>query len=90
MAAGGYPGDYATGDVITGLSDVEDAAVKVFHAATRRRDGDIVTDGGRVLTVVGLGEDVAAAQARAYAGVRRIHFNNAYCRSDIGYRALQR
>jgi len=90
MAAGGYPGSYTTGDPISGLETIDDPAVKVFHAATRQRDGQIVSDGGRVLTVVGLGDDVADAQRRAYAGVARIRFNNAYYRHDIGYRALGR
>jgi phosphoribosylamine---glycine ligase len=90
MAAGGYPGSYATGDPITGLGDSDDGAVKVFHAATRQRGDAVVTDGGRVLTVVALGDDVADAQRRAYARIARIHFDNAYYRRDIGYRALGR
>jgi phosphoribosylamine--glycine ligase len=90
MAAGGYPGRYRTGDRITGLDTIADPAVKVFHAATRRRDGQLVTDGGRVLTVVARGNDVAEAQARAYASVAHIRFDDAYYRRDIGYRALGR
>jgi len=89
MAAGGYPGEYRTGAVIHGLAEVGDG-VKVFHAATREHDGQVVTAGGRVLTVTALGDDVAAAQARAYAGVRHIFFDGAYYRHDIGYRALSR
>jgi phosphoribosylamine--glycine ligase len=89
IAAGGYPGEYRTGDVIDGLAEVDDG-VKVFHAATRECDGNLVTAGGRVLTVTALGDDVAAAQARAYANVRRIRFNGAYYRRDIGYRAVAR
>jgi phosphoribosylamine---glycine ligase len=89
MAAGGYPGEHRVGDVITGLDDVGES-VKVFHAATQLRNGELVTAGGRILTVVALGDDVAEAQARAYAGVRRIHFDNAYYRRDIGNRALLR
>jgi phosphoribosylamine---glycine ligase len=89
IAAGGYPGKHRTGDVIRGLDAVGDS-VKVFHAATRQCDGEVVTAGGRVLSVVALGDDVAQAQARAYAGVRRIHFEDAYYRRDIGYRAVSR
>ncbi len=90
MAAGGYPLDYDKGDVISGLDDVAAEDLKVFHAGTREADGRIVTNGGRVLTVVGLGADVADAQSRAYEGVRRISWRNAYYRHDIGYRAIDR
>jgi len=91
MAAGGYPGAYATGEPITGL----DAAaaldrVKVFYAGTRS-DGDrVLTSGGRVICVVGLGDDVAAARERAYAGVACIYWRARYYRRDIGHRALDR
>jgi len=91
MAAGGYPGDYARGDVISGLEAGDsDPNVKTFHAGTRLRDGAVVTDGGRVLCVVGLGDDVASARDHAYAGVARIDWRNRYYRRDIGYRALRR
>jgi phosphoribosylamine---glycine ligase len=90
MAAGGYPGSYAKGDVIEGLEAITNSDVKVFHAGTRVVGDRIVTDGGRVLTVVGLGADVVAAQRRAYAAVERIHFKDAYYRRDIGYRAIER
>ena len=90
MAAGGYPGGYAKGDVIEGLDAITNPDVKVFHAGTRVVGDRIVTDGGRVLTVVGLGADVVAAQRRAYAAVERIHFKDAYYRRDIGYRAIER
>lgn len=88
MAAGGYPGDYAKGDEITGLDDVTDG--KVFHAGTRRDSGKVVTNGGRVLGVTALGETVSEAQQRAYDIVDTIRFENAYCRRDIGYRAVAR
>ncbi|WP_017940939.1 MULTISPECIES: phosphoribosylamine--glycine ligase [unclassified Thioalkalivibrio] len=92
LAAGGYPGDYRKGDVISGLEAVEaDSDARVFHAGTATdADGHIVTAGGRVLCVVGLGEDVKSAQKKAYAAVQRIHFNDIYCRTDIGYRAVAR
>lgn len=89
MVAGGYPGDYATGAPISGeLAEAED--LKPFHAGTRSRDGDLVTSGGRVLCVTALGESVAAAQRRAYEGVRQIHWQDAYYRTDIGHRAVAR
>jgi phosphoribosylamine--glycine ligase len=91
MAAGGYPERYDKGAVISGIeTDLADANVKTFHAGTRERDGHIVTDGGRVLCVVGLGENVAAARDHAYAGVDRIDWSDRYYRRDIGYRALAR
>jgi phosphoribosylamine--glycine ligase len=89
MAAGGYPGTYNKGDVITGLS-CETADVKVFHAGTAERDGAIVTSGGRVLCVTALGATVAAAQARAYETVGRIGWRDVHYRTDIGYRAIAR
>jgi phosphoribosylamine--glycine ligase len=90
LAAGGYPGDYAKGDVILGLDAVQDAHVKVFHAGTRQRGGEVVTSGGRVLCVCALGDDVAAAQRRAYAAAGKISWSNVYYRRDIGYRAISR
>jgi phosphoribosylamine--glycine ligase len=90
MAAGGYPGDYRTGDVIEGLPPVDDKECKVFHAGTRERDGRIVTAGGRVLCVCTLGGTVAEAQRRAYRCVDRIHWPDCYYRTDIGYRAIGR
>jgi phosphoribosylamine---glycine ligase len=90
MAAGGYPLDYAVGDVISGLDAVDAPDVKIFHAGTRL-DGDrVLTSGGRVLCVVGLGNTTADAQRRAYAAVDRIRWRNVYCRRDIGYRAIAR
>jgi phosphoribosylamine--glycine ligase len=89
MAAGGYPGEYKKGDVISGLpADAPDA--KVFHAGTAERDGQIVTDGGRVLCVTALGATVNAAHARAYEIAERIRWPNVHYRRDIGYRAIAR
>jgi phosphoribosylamine--glycine ligase len=91
MASRGYPGTPEKGHVISGL---EDAAampgVTIFHAGTERRGTDIVAVGGRVLNVTALGQDVAQAQARAYAAVEKIHWEGAFSRSDIGWRALNR
>lgn len=89
MAAGGYPQQYDRGDAISGL-DKELADTKVFHAGTRLQEGEIVTEGGRVLCVVGLGDDVALAQARAYERVDLIGWRNRYFRKDIGHRAIER
>lgn len=91
MTAGGYPGAYAKGDVIHGLDQVDDRHSEVFHAGTRLNDnGQVVTSGGRVLCVCALGDDVAQAQARAYANVDRIGWDGATCRRDIGHRAIGR
>ena len=89
LAAGGYPLDYPSGDPITGLHDDMDDT-KVFHAGTRSDDGQVVTSGGRVLAVVGLGDGIVAAQAQAYARVARIGWRGMQYRRDIGYRALAR
>ncbi len=90
MAAGGYPGEYRKGDVIEGLANVVGDDIKVFHAGTRARNDAVVTDGGRVLCVTALGEDVCDAQRRAYAAVERISWPDAYYRTDIGARAVAR
>jgi phosphoribosylamine--glycine ligase len=91
VAAGGYPGKVRSGDVIDGLDAHHGADAKVFHAGTRiDAAGHVVTAGGRVLAVCALGDDLAAARARAYAVVQTIHFDGAFARRDIGHRALQR
>jgi phosphoribosylamine--glycine ligase len=90
IAAGGYPGSYDKGMVIAGLDTVDTATSKVFHAGTSSRDGDTVTSGGRVLSVTGLGESIAEAKANAYKGVAEIHWQGAFYRDDIGWRALAR
>jgi len=91
MASRGYPGSYEKGHVITGLDDAAKLpGITIFHAGTERRGSDIVAVGGRVLNVTALGKDVAEAQKRAYDAVKLIHWNGAFCRSDIGWRALNR
>jgi phosphoribosylamine--glycine ligase len=91
MASQGYPGAYEKGHVITGLDEAAKLpGVTLFHAGTQRRGNDIVAIGGRVLNVTALGKDVAEAQARAYAAVQKIHWQGAFYRSDIGWRALKR
>lgn len=91
MAAGGYPGNYRTGDQIHGLPLEEVADGKVFHAGTTLADDDqVLTNGGRVLCVTALGDTVAEAQQRAYALMTDIHWDGSFSRSDIGYRAIAR
>ncbi|MCC5888343.1 MAG: phosphoribosylamine--glycine ligase [Gammaproteobacteria bacterium] len=89
MAAGGYPLDYRKGDVIEGFGHRDDD-VLVFHAGTRLENGQVTTDGGRVLCVVGLGDSVTAAAERAYAVTGQIHWRDCYFRRDIGHRAIAR
>ncbi len=90
MASGGYPGNYEKGKAIAGLeSAAKKTGVVVFHAGTALKNGAVVTDGGRVLGVTGLGPVVAAAIDNAYAGVREISFEGAHYRRDIGARALE-
>ena len=91
MAAGGYPGKVRSGDVIRAGRRVASRDVKVFHAGTKLdAQGHVVTAGGRVLTVCALGDDLKQARDRAYAAAERIHFDGAFYRRDIGYRALAR
>lgn len=90
MAAGGYPDSYRKGDEIGGLDDAARLPGKVFHAGSRLDDGKIVTNGGRVLCAVGLGETVGAAQRQAYDLVHAIHWDLAQYRRDIGHRAIAR
>jgi phosphoribosylamine---glycine ligase len=89
MCSKGYPGAYEKGHVITGLEEAASLpGVQIFHAGTERRDGRVLAVGGRVLNVTGLGRTVAEAQARAYAAVDKIHWEGAFCRRDIGWRAI--
>ncbi len=90
LAAGGYPASYDKGDVINGLGAIAEEGVKVFHAGTAGKDGEVVTSGGRVLCVCALGSDVAEAQRRAYESVDKISWKGMYCRRDIGHRAIAR
>lgn len=90
MASAGYPGPVRSGDTIHGLDRVSDA-VQIFHAGTSPgATGDTVTAGGRVLTVVGTGQDLGAARERAYRGVSGIHFAGAQIRRDIGLPSSER
>ena len=87
VAAAGYPDAPRAGDPIGGLAGLDGDDLMVFHAGTALRDGALVSAGGRVLGVTGLGADVAAARARAYAAVARIDLAGMQARRDIGLRA---
>jgi len=87
LAAAGYPAKPATGNVITGAGDNHGPDVTVFHAGTTMKDGQLVTAGGRVLTVVGRGATHADAMHTAYGAVRKISFDGMQYRSDIGKKA---
>ena len=89
MASKGYPGDYEKGKVINGLKDVSRMdGVFVFHAGTAVKDGKVVTNGGRVLGVTGLGEDIPRAIERAYQAVKKISWDGVQYRTDIGQKAM--
>lgn len=87
VAAGGYPGDYEKGKVITGLDKVSEN-IMVFHAGTDRKGGDVVTSGGRVLNVTAFGSTLKEAKEKIYSEIDKIRFDGAFHRKDIGYRAL--
>lgn len=89
LAAGGYPSDYAKGEVITGIPAETDCS-KVFHAGTRLADGKLVTNGGRVLCATAMASSVADAQQLAYAAAKQIKWRDAFYRNDIAYRAIDR
>jgi phosphoribosylamine--glycine ligase len=90
MASPGYPGPYEKGIPITGLTEAKDMRdVVVFHAGTAIKDGQVVTNGGRVLGVTALGEDIALARLAAYEAVKKIKFRGVQFRTDIGAKALR-
>ncbi len=89
MASGGYPEAYDTGFPISGIDRAEASGdVIVFHAGTGRKDGQLVTDGGRVIGVTAMGDTIKSSIDRAYEAVGKIDFDRAYFRRDIGHRAL--
>jgi phosphoribosylamine--glycine ligase len=90
MASGGYPGPYEKGLVISGLDDAEVGGALVFHAGTALREGEVVTNGGRVLNVTATGDNIPGAIRNAYQAVRQIRFKGAHYRGDIGQKALRR
>lgn len=89
MAAGGYPGEFQKGQVITGIQQAEETGAQVFHAGTQLKQQKLLSDGGRVLGVTAVGEDFHDAIANAYTAVDGIHFEEMYYRRDIGKRVLQ-
>jgi phosphoribosylamine---glycine ligase len=91
LASGGYPGPYSKGKVITGLGMAEeDGRVAVFHAGTRREGEKYLTDGGRVLGVTAVDQDLASAIMLAYEAVNKIHFEGMQYRRDIGAKGLKK
>jgi phosphoribosylamine--glycine ligase len=83
LVSGGYPGAYEKGKEITGLDEVSNAVV--FHAGTRLSDGKVLTNGGRVLSVTGHGQDQTEALSRSYRAADAIQFEGKYYRKDIGF-----
>ena len=89
IAAAGYPSSYPKGDLISGL-DNDTESSKVFHAGTQLDGDNVVTAGGRVVCVSALGTTVSEAQKNAYAHVKKVSWDGAFYRHDIGYRAVAR
>ncbi|MDP2727729.1 MAG: phosphoribosylglycinamide synthetase C domain-containing protein, partial [Dehalococcoidia bacterium] len=87
MASQGYPGPYATGFPISGLGSLEEGVV-AFHAGTGQASNLWLTSGGRVITVVARGQDMAAAREKVYRNVSRLHFQGAHYRKDIAAREV--
>ena len=90
MSAGGYPAKYRKGDEILGLENAARNNILVFHAGTAKQDTKIVTNGGRVLGVVALGDDIKSAVDTVYKGIKTIDFKDVYYRKDIAHRAFNR
>jgi len=90
LASRGYPASSSKGDEIRGLASVEGAGVELLHAGTAERDGRIVTNGGRVLNVTGIGSTPGEARDRAYAAAELIEFDGKQMRTDIAARAVDR
>ena len=88
IAAGGYPGKYQKGKVILGLDRKFDDSILIFHAGTKLVNGNYITNGGRVLAVTAVAETVEASIKKAYQAVRKITFDGAYYRKDIGFKAV--
>lgn len=84
LAAGGYPGKHNKGDIISGLENIEDKSIVAFHAGTALKDGDIVTNGGRILGVTATSIDTDEALSKAYAATKQITFKGKQLRTDIG------
>jgi len=90
MAAKGYPGTPLKGTLIRGLEDAAAGGAEIFHAGTALKHGQIVANGGRVLNVTATGRTVQEAKDKAYAAIAKINWPEGFCRSDIGWRAVER
>jgi len=90
LAAGEYPQGSSRGEVITGIDAAESIGCKVFHAGTTEQDGELITNGGRVLCVTALGNSITEAKTLADAAAAKIHWKGVHYRNDIGYRAVTR
>jgi phosphoribosylamine--glycine ligase len=90
LAAEGYPNEYSSGKVISGLKNISEDLGKIFHASTALVDGKVLTAGGRVLCATSLGATVSQAQRKAYKIVEKISWEGMFFRKDIGYRAIER
>ena len=90
MSSKGYPESYVTGKEISGLDALsEKDDIKVFHSGTILESNNILTDGGRVLCVTALGEDLSESHKNAYSAVKQINWNGKYYRKDIGFRVMK-
>jgi len=90
LASGGYPGDYTKDKKIYGIGDAENEGTIVFHSGTKLQNNSLITSGGRVLTIAGMGKGVKKAAENAYRGVGKIKFDGVMYRKDIGHRAINR
>ncbi|MCV6574805.1 MAG: phosphoribosylamine--glycine ligase [Cohaesibacter sp.] len=91
MAAKGYPGSYSKGTAIHGLAEAKALeGVKIFHAGTKMDGDQLVANGGRVLNICARGKSVTEAQARCYAAIEKLNWEDGFCRRDIGWRAIAR
>jgi phosphoribosylamine---glycine ligase len=88
MSSGGYPGEYEKGKEITGLNSLKDDII-AFHAGTESKNGRLYTNGGRVLNITALGNDLIDAREKVYSEIEKIKFEGAFYRKDIGHRALK-
>ncbi len=89
MASGGYPGKYNSGDVMSGIEEAQQAGAYVFHAGTASKDGQFVTNGGRVLGVTAIDSDIKQAVDKVYQAVGKIQFKGMHYRKDIAHRAIK-
>ncbi len=90
LAAGGYPGSYEKGKRITGIEDAQEEGAVIFHAGTKWENGHLLTNGGRVLNVTGMGNNIEEAVSNTYKAVSKIQFDGVHYRRDIAYRAIGR